>query len=92
MAIFGVILPRFILLVGWTNDQTFWSNVFGAPIWSLAGFLFLPWTTLVYGLAEPNGMTLLNWIFLALAFLGDLGTWGVGAFAVRKQSSIYRGA
>jgi hypothetical protein len=37
-------------------------------------------------------MTLLNWIFLGLAFLIDLGTWGIGVFAARKQASLYRGA
>ena len=92
IAILGAILPRFMLLVGWVNDQTYWSNLLGAPIWSLAGFLFLPWTTLVYGIAQTNGMTALNWIFLGIAFLIDLGTWGVGAFAARKQASVYRGA
>jgi hypothetical protein len=92
MAIFGAILPRFLLLVGWVNDQTYWSNLFGAPLWFQGGFLVLPWTTLVYGIAQTNGMTLLNWIFLGLAFLVDLGTWGLGAFAARKQASNYRGA
>ena len=49
MAIFGAILPRFILLVAWQNDQNYWSNLFSSPIWFLGGFLFIPWTTLVYG-------------------------------------------
>jgi hypothetical protein len=91
MAIFGAILPRFVLLVGWANDQTFWSNLLGAPVWFLGGFLFFPWTTLIYGFVAPNGMTLLNWIFVGLALLIDLGTWGVGVFAGRKQVEGYRG-
>jgi hypothetical protein len=90
MAIFGALLPRFILLVGWVNDAEYWANLFGGALWSALGFLFLPWTMLVYGVAQTNGMTLLNWIFVAIAFVIDLGTWGVGAFAARKQaSSIY---
>ncbi len=91
MAIFGAILPRFVLLVGWANDQTFWTNLFGAPVWFLGGFLFFPWTTLIYGMVQANGMTLLNWIFVGCALLIDLGTWGVGAFATRKEVSSYRG-
>ncbi len=91
MAIFGAILPRFVLLVGWANDQTFWQNLFSAPVWFLGGFLFFPWTTLIYGLVQPNGMTLLNWIFVGCALLIDLGTWGIGAFATRKEVSAYRG-
>jgi hypothetical protein len=92
MALFGAILPRFVLLVGWSNDQAGWGAVFGSPVWLLGGFLFFPWTTLVYGLAQQNaGMSLLNWIFLGSALAIDLGTWGVGFFASRKQVSSYRG-
>jgi hypothetical protein len=86
MAIFGAILPRLILLVGWANDPSYWENVFSAPVWFLGGFIFFPWTTLIYGLASPNGMTLLNWIFLGCGVLIDLGTWGIGVFAARKQA------
>jgi hypothetical protein len=92
MAIFGAILPRFLLLVGWTNDATYWESLFGSQLWLLGGFLVLPWTTLIYGFAQPNGMSLLNIIFLGCAFLLDLATWGIGALATRKQASIYRAA
>jgi hypothetical protein len=40
---------------------------------------------------QPNGLSLLNIIFLALALLIDLGTWGIGFFASRQQVSYYRG-
>ena len=91
MAIFGAILPRFVLLVAWSNDQPYWSSLFGSPIWFLGGFLFFPWTTLIYGLAQANGLSLLNWIFIPAAVAVDLGTWGIGAFATRKEVSNYRG-
>ena len=91
MAIFGALLPRLVLLVGWSNDQAGWAAIFGSPVWFLGGFLFFPWTTLVYGLAYQNGMSLLNWIFVISALLIDLGTWGVGFFASRQQVSNYRG-
>jgi hypothetical protein len=63
----------------------------GSPILFLGGFLFLPWTTLIYWLAVQNGMTLLNWIFVACGLAIDLGTWGIGFFAGRKEYSAYRG-
>ena len=92
MALFGAILPRFVLLVGWFNDPAAWEAVFGSQVLLLGGFLFFPWTTLIYGLVEPNGLTIVNIIFLAAAFLIDLGTWGVGVFAARQQVSNYRSA
>ena len=91
MAIFGAILPRFVLLVAWSNDQAYWASVLGSPVWLLGGFLFFPWATLIYGLVQTNGLSLLNIIFLVAALLIDLGTWGVGFFASRQQVSAYRG-
>jgi hypothetical protein len=91
MAIFGALLPRFVLLVGWFNDPGYWNAVFGSQAFLLLGFLVLPWTTLIYGLVSPNGLTLINVMFLLFALLIDLATWGVGALATRKQTSNYRG-
>jgi hypothetical protein len=91
MAIFGAILPRFAILAGWINDQAGWKAIFGSEVWLLGGFIFLPWTTLIYALVQPNGLSLLNWLFLLGALLIDLGTWGVGFFASRKEYSSYRG-
>ena len=62
------------------------------PRMVLFGFLFFPWTTLTYGFVAPNGLTPLNLIFLAFALLGDLGTWGIDAFATRRQVSSFRNA
>jgi hypothetical protein len=92
MAIFGAILPRFALLAAWSNDQSYWASLFGSPVWFLGGFLFFPWTTLVYGFAQVNGLSILNWVFIGAALLIDLGTWGIGGFAAKKQAdSYYRG-
>ena len=91
MAIFGALVPRFALLVGWSNDGAYWGSLLGSPVWFLGGFLFFPWTTLIYGLVYQNGLSLLNIIFLIAAFAIDLGTWGVGFFASRQQVSSYRG-
>jgi hypothetical protein len=91
LAIFGAILPRFVLLVGWSNDPAGWGAVFSSPVWFLGGFLFFPWTTLIYGLSYQNGLSLINIIFLLAALAIDLGTWGVGFFASRQQVSSYRG-
>lgn len=92
MAIFGAILPRFVLLAAWSNEQSYWSSLFGSPVWFLGGFLFFPWTTLIYGFAQANGLSLLNWVFIGAALLIDLGTWGIGVFATKKQADSYMGS
>jgi len=91
MSIFGAILPRFVLLVGWFNDPAAWEAVFDSGVVLLGGFLFFPWTTLIYGMVESNGLSIVNVIFLIAAIAIDLGTWGLGFFAARQQVSNYRG-
>ncbi len=55
MAIFGALIPRFVLLVAWSNDATYWAQtLFGGPVLFLGGFLFFPWTTLIYGLVQTQ--------------------------------------
>ena len=63
----------------------------GSPALLLGGFLFFPWTTLIYGFVAPNGLTLLNIIFLIAAFAIDLGTWGIGFFASQGAGLVLPG-
>lgn len=86
-ALINAILPRFLLLVGWTNDQAYWGSLFGSSFWLAGGILVLPWTTLVYGFAKPNGLTLLDLIFLVCGLLLDpvhLGTRGTRRTQARR--------
>jgi len=90
-ALFAIILPRFALLVGWYNNPAAWNALYGSQLLFGLGWLAIPWTTLIYGFVAPNGMSLVNWIFVLLAFLLDIGTYGLGFFGGRKQYSSYRG-
>ena len=75
-AIFGIILPRFALLVGWYNDPTYWNALFGSQLWLGLGFLFLPWTMLAYAWMYNSGREVegIEWFLVGLAFLIDLGS------------------
>ena len=42
MAFFGALLPRFLILVGWVNDQASWQSLYGSSVMLLFGFLLLP--------------------------------------------------
>ena len=89
MAIFGALLPRFVILAGWINDQAGWKAVFGSEIWLLGGFIFLPWTTLAWTVAYApiQGVTGFGWFFVIFAFLVDIGTHIGSAQARRDQRS-----
>jgi hypothetical protein len=91
ITVIGIIVPRVLIVAWWLNDPVRWAAVFGGPIVPLFGFLFFPWTTIWYTAFQPTGFDLFSLILLAFAFVADLGTWGVGAFANRDRvTSFYR--
>jgi len=72
IAIVGVFSPRLILFFIWL--LTNWlDKSYDTAIWPLLGFLFMPYTTLVYMGAKLNGGFGLGWtILLIIAILFDL--------------------
>jgi hypothetical protein len=70
--------PRAALVLMWLlNDRI--SAAFGGVMLPLIGFFLMPWTTLIYTLIAPNGLSFIEYVFLIIAILADLGAWGGGA-------------
>ena len=61
----------------------------GGFLLPLLGLLFLPWTALFYVLAYApiTGVSAIGWLFVALGFIADLGT-----YASRSAQKRYYGA
>ena len=91
IAILGIIGPRALVLYWWLVDPARWSLTFsGGALVPALGFLFLPWTTLMYVLLwSTSGLTLLGWLLVGLALVGDLGTYGGGAFGNKDKAQSY---
>lgn len=88
--LFAIVLagaPRVALLFWWFFDTRYVNAAFNNLIWPLLGFLFLPWTTLMYVVVYPGGLSLVNWVFLGLALVIDLGTYGGGGREGRRRYS-----
>ncbi len=99
----GVLLlagaPRFALVLWWFADParvvgTFggWTATLGgwmtpSWIWPALGFLLLPWTTVAFVFVAPGGITLLEWVILAIALLFDLSTHGGSGRAYQQRRS-----
>jgi len=77
--------PRFALLVWWVTSPQRFGLAFHAWIWPLLGGLFLPWTTLVYLLVFPGGVTGLDWLWLGLGLAVDLGALGGSGYGNRDR-------
>ena len=78
--------PRFAGLVWWLIQPARWNLVFGSIIWPILGIIFLPWTTLMYVAVAPGGINgILEWGFLILAIIIDIGAYAGGGFGNRDR-------
>jgi hypothetical protein len=93
VALLGVIGPRALIVIWWLTDPARWNVTFGGSAFLPAlGFLFLPWTTVIYVLFwTTTGLSVLGWLLVLVGLMLDLGTYGGGFFGNRdKVQSYYR--
>jgi len=77
--------PRLAILIWWLINPLRWQVTFTSFIWPLLGFIFLPFTTLMYVLVAPGGVVGFDWVWLVLAVIIDLGSYGGGAYGNRER-------
>ena len=77
LAFFG---PRLALALAWIFTN-YLSRAFDTFLLPLLGFIFLPWTTIAYAIAqnELGGLNGLGLLLVILGVLGDIGVLGGGA-------------
>jgi hypothetical protein len=80
------LFPRIGLVIVWifTNEV---DQAYEGWILPLLGLIFLPLTTLVYALlwAPLGGVDGIEWFWVVLAFLVDIGALGAGARARERD-------
>jgi hypothetical protein len=88
LALLALISPRLVLVLLWIFSNVL-SRAFSSWILPLLGFFLLPWTTLAYAAFWSWGpghhVTGFEWVFVALAFVIDLGSYGGGRFAAARR-------
>jgi hypothetical protein len=78
VALLALISPRLALFVLWLFGDLL-SRAFEDWWIPLLGFFLLPWTTLAYAVMwtlGTNGVTGIEWFFVVLGFLADIGAFG----------------
>jgi hypothetical protein len=79
--------PRTVIVVWWLLAPLRWSAAFGSFLLPFLGFLFLPWTTLMYVLVAPGGIVGPDYLWLALAVLADISSYaGSGLYGQRRRA------
>ena len=81
--------PRVALMVlwFWPYWYTKMNLAFSGWLLPLLGWIFLPWTTLMYVFVFP--ITGFGWLWLGLALITDLSMYGGGAYGNRDRIPGY---
>jgi hypothetical protein len=77
--------PRAAILFWYLFYPARWRLTFDTWIWPLLGSIFLPWTTLMYVIVAPMGVIGFDWLWLGLAFIADLASYGGGGWGNRDR-------
>ncbi len=71
--------PRVVIFLWWLFDMARWERAFDSFIVPAIGFIFLPWTTLMFVAVAPRGDVVgADWLWLAIALLIDIASYGSG--------------
>ena len=81
--------PRIVIIFWWIAEPLRWSAAFDTFVLPFLGFLFLPWTTLMYVIAwsPVGGVEGAEWLLVGLGLALDIATYS--ARAARGKTSYY---
>ena len=86
---FAGLFPRMGLFIVWIARPNLVDAAFETWIWPLLGFLFLPFSTLMYVILwRSGGLTSWDWFWVGLAAFFDLAHWGA-SFSQRRSVPGY---
>ena len=88
---FTAFFSRMVLLVFWISRPVAWNATFSTAILPCLGFLFLPFTTMVYAwlMQGVGGIQGADWLWLGLALFSDVATIASAGYANRQAIPGY---
>jgi hypothetical protein len=90
---FVAMFSRMALLIFWISRPVAWNATFSTWIFPCLGFLFLPFTTMIYAwlMQGVGGIQGWDWLWLGLALFSDLATIASAGYANRQAMPGYSG-
>lgn len=82
--------PRIAGVFWWLLEPARWSLAFDSVIWPILGIIFVPWTTLMYLIVFPGGLSGLDFLWMGLGVLADVVSYSSSA-AKRRDVKYYPG-
>ena len=88
---FVALFSRIVLLTMWISRPAAWNATFSTAIVPCLGFLFLPFTTMIYAwlMQGVGGIQGLDWVWLGLALFSDIATIASAGYANRNRVPGY---
>ena len=80
--------PRFAALIWWLINPIRWQLAFDSAIWPILGVLLVPWTTIMYVIVSPGGVTGFDWFWIGLAVISDIGMYLGGGYGNRERVPV----
>ena len=77
--------PRLAILVWWLINPVYIGAAFSNWILPLLGFIFLPWTLLMYLIVFPGGVVGFDWLIVALGVVADIASYAGGGYGNRSR-------
>jgi len=73
--------PRLAILIGWFFPafRANWELAFESWFIGFIGWLFVPWTTLMYVFVARGGVEGFDWVWLALGVFADIASYAAGS-------------
>lgn len=81
--------PRAAIVVWGLAQPARWELAFSTFVWPLLGFVFLPWTTLMYVGVAPGGVTGFDWLWMVIAVIVDLASYSGSVYGNRDRIKGY---
>lgn len=81
--------PRVADIIWWLVNPGLWDRAFSSILWPILGIIFAPWTTLMYVLVSPAGVTGFDWLWIGLAVIADIGMYAGGGYRNRDRIPGY---
>ena len=91
VAILLLFSARLADVIWWIIEPGRWDRAFnGSWVWPVLGIIFLPWTTLMWVIVAPTGNPVgIDFLWLALAFLGDIVSYSGSGYGNRDRVPGY---
>jgi len=77
--------PRAAILIWWLISPTRWEAAFDSFIWPFLGFIFAPWTTLMWVSVAPGGITGFDFVIVGLGIFADIASYSSSAWYNRER-------